>query len=306
MPVSEIEGKDFNLNIPRYIDSQEEEDIQDIDAHLKGGIPMRDIDALQEYWDVYPGLKKALFAPDNRKGYSKLKADKSTLKSKIFDHPEFTAYTQEVFDVFEGWKKKVIPYLKALDKGVHPKQVVRKISEDLLERFSRKKNLQLIDKYDVYQHLMSYWSEVMQDDVFVIADEGLKVGGEVYRITKVTKDKGGKAKEKEVEGLEGIESKLIRPGLIVDKYFRKEKEALEAIESQRESIAMELEELEEEHGSEEGLLADAKNDKDKITAANVKYRLKQIKTSKADAEERENYWEKDPRSQIRMLNWAKH
>jgi type I restriction enzyme M protein len=145
IPVSEIEGKDFNLNIPRYIDSQEEEDIQDIDAHLNGGIPNRDIEDLGEYWEVYPGLKKALFAPDNRKGYSKLKADKSTLKSKIFDHPEFTAYTLESL-MYLRMEEKDGPISEGVRQGVHPKQVVVRYQRSA-ERFS---NLQLIDKYDVY------------------------------------------------------------------------------------------------------------------------------------------------------------
>ena len=61
--VEEIEKNDFNLNLPRYIDSQTPEDRQDIEAHLKGGIPESDIDALQKYWAVCPALRAALFNP---------------------------------------------------------------------------------------------------------------------------------------------------------------------------------------------------------------------------------------------------
>ena len=57
------EEKEYNLNIPRYIDSQEEEDIQDIEAHLNGGIPNADLKALNNYWEVYPSLRNELFAP---------------------------------------------------------------------------------------------------------------------------------------------------------------------------------------------------------------------------------------------------
>ena len=282
VPITEIEEKEYNLNIPRYIDSQEEEDIQDIEAHLKGGIPNADVDALKNYWKVYPSLQKILFAPHKRPGYSQLNIDKSAIKSTIFGHPEFTKYTKKVFEVFVAWKEKSIPSLKKIKVGVKPKKLIHEISEELLDSFS---NLQLIDKYDVYQHLMTYWSDVMQDDVYVISDDGWKAGREVYRILKSSKDKNGKTKEKEIEGMEGIESKLLKPSLIINRYFISEKNAIEKLESQRDTLIMQLEEMEEEHGGEEGLMADAKNDKDKITTSSVKERLKKIKNSKEDIEE---------------------
>jgi len=283
VPITEIEEKEFNLNIPRYIDSQEEEDIQDIEAHLKGGIPNADIEALNNYWEVYPSMRKVLYDTHTRKGYSQLRIDKTAIKSTIFEHPEFTSYTKKMFEVFDSWKKKTIPTLKEMQHGVKPKKLIHDISENLLEAFS---NLQLIDKYDVYQHLMTYWSDVMQDDVYVISDDGWKTGREVYRIVKTTKDKSGKAKEKDVEGMEGIESKLLKPNLIIRRFFIAEKEAIEKLESDRDAIAMQLEEMEEEHGAEDGLMAEAKNDKDKITAATVKDRLKKIKSNKDDVDER--------------------
>jgi len=282
VPISEIEEKEYNLNIPRYIDSHEPEDLQDIEAHLKGGIPNADIEALSPYWEVYPSLKKVLFALLKRKGYSELTIDKANIKSSIFGYPEFTSYSKEVFDVYENWKGKTIPVLKAMKEGVKPKQLIHRISEELLAAFA---NLKLIDKYDTYQHLMNYWNEVMQDDVYVISDSGWQAGRDVYRIVKTTKDKGGKTKEKELEGLEGMESKLIKPELLVNRYFVAEKQALETLEAERESLSARLEEMEEEQGGEDGLFTEVRNDKDKITAAAVKNRLKEIKGSKADAEE---------------------
>ncbi len=283
VPIAEIEEKEYNLNIPRYIDSQEEEDIQNIEAHLKGGIPNADLDALNNYWQVYPNLRNVLFEPNQRAGFSQQKIDKTAIKRTIFTYPEFKLYSQKVFEVFESWKQKTIPTLKNMDLGVKPKKLIHEISEDLLQSFS---NLSLIDRYDVYQHLMSYWRETMQDDVYVISDEGWKAGREVYRIIKTTKDKSGKSKEKEAEGLEGIESKLLKPALIINRYFVAENTAIEAIESQRDLVLMQIEELEEEHGGDDGLMLDARNDNDKITVASVKDRLKKIKDSKEDKEER--------------------
>jgi type I restriction enzyme M protein len=88
----------------------------------------------------------------------------------------------------------------------------------------------------------------------------------VYRIVKQLKQKDGKAKEKEVEGLEGIESKLLKPYLLINKYFETDKKAIsEKLEAERDSYIAEMEAMEEEHGADEGLMAEAKNDKDKIT-----------------------------------------
>lgn len=279
VPIAEIEEKDFNLNIPRYIDTQEEEDIQDIDAHLNGGIPDRDIDALSDYWKVYPSLKKKLFAP-LRKGYSRLQIESADIKTSIFNHSEFTAYGQQVSSVYQSWKEQTIPRLKSMEAGVKPKKLIHEVSESLLNAFA---DLPLVDGYDVYQHLMAYWNETMQDDVFVISDNGWKAGREVYRMVKASKEKGAKAKE--IAGLVGVESKLIKPELLVNRYFTSEKESIEALETEREKLTQQIEEMEEEHGGEDGLLAEARNDKDKITVAAARERMKLIKKSKEDKEE---------------------
>jgi len=282
IPIKEIEEKEYNLNIPRYIDSQDEEDLQDIAAHLQGGIPDADIDALQGYWDVYETMRNDLFKKFNRKGYSQLKIDKDAIKTTIFSHPEFTAYSKKVNTVFNKWKNATVPELKQMKVGVKPKKLIHQVSESLLDAFG---SLRLIDNYDVYQHLMIFWSEVLQDDVYVISDDSWKAGKEVYRIVKSTKNKDGKSKDKEVEGIDGVESKLIKPYLLINKYFDANKKAIEKLEAERDTATAEMEAMEEEHGAEEGLMADAKNDKDKITAASVKERLKKIKGNKADAEE---------------------
>jgi type I restriction enzyme M protein len=290
VPITEIEEKEYNLNIPRYINNQEEEDIQDIEAHLKGGIPNADLDTLNNYWQVYPGLRTVLFAPHERPGYSQQKIDKAEIKTTIFTYPEFISYSLKVFEAFETWKHKTIPVLKVMDLGVKPKKLIHEISEELLESFS---NLSLIDRYDVYQHLMTYWNETMQDDVFVISDYGWKAGHEVYRITKSTKDKNDKTKTKEIEGLEGIESKLIKPVLIIDRYFVSEKAEIETLESQRDTLVSQMEEMEEEHGGEDDLMIGAKNDKDKITVAGVKDQLKKISS--------DSLWKRADEEEIKVL-----
>lgn len=251
---AEIEANDFNLNIPRYIDATEAEDIQDIEAHLKGGIPNRDVAGLAPYWQVCPGLKSQLFAPADRPGYSRLTVESSSIKNTIFDNDEFIAFTSSVSNRFGQWKNSVTPALKGIAIGSHPKQLIEQISEELLTVFN---DVALIDRYDVYQHLMSYWSEIMQDDVYLIASDGWLGSAE-----------------------------LIPPPLIVNRYFAADQQQIEKLETERDAISRKMEELEEEQSGEDGLLEEAKNDKGKLTKASVKARLTQIKQDKDAADER--------------------
>src|SRR5579885_199900 len=174
--VAEIEANDYNLNIPRYIDSSEPEDLHDIEAHLLGGIPNVDIDALEDYWQVFPTLKQQLFEVSARPGYSQLKMDASQIKLTIFMHPEFLTYTRTVTALFERWQAKTTPCLKNFGVGSHPKQLIEAISEDILRVFAEAR---LIDKYDVYQHLMIYWTDTMQDDVYMIALDSWKANSDL-------------------------------------------------------------------------------------------------------------------------------
>ncbi len=179
--VAEIEKHDFNLNIPRYIDSQEPEDIQDIEAHLLGDIPNSDIDALKAYWDVCPSLRKALFAGSSRKNFIRLVVRPEQIRPTIFSNPEFVAFNKAAQELFSKWKTKNTPKLKAVKVGDKPKKLIPELAEDLLKTFS---GLSLIDKYDIYQHLLTYWIETMQDDVYALVDDGWEAGRQIEREEK--------------------------------------------------------------------------------------------------------------------------
>lgn len=278
---AEIEKNEFNLNLPRYIDSQENEDIQDIEAHLLGDIPNADIDALQAYWDAYPSLRKELFGKSSRANYCKLLIEQDKIKQVIFAHPEFCEYSKKVDGTLSGWKKKNIDGLKAIAVKDKPKNIIHEISEGLLTAFSK---YILIDKYDVYQHLMQYWSEIMQDDVYELVVDGWKAGNQWERIKKESKGKNG-TKQKEVAGIEGIAGRLIPPQLLIQIYFSKEQSEIDELNTKKDSIASQMEELKEEHGSDEGLLSDVIGEKDKITKKGVQVRLKQLDKKSADDKE---------------------
>jgi type I restriction enzyme M protein len=258
VPLAEIADNDFNLNLPRYIDSTEPEDLQDIEAHLKGGIPLRDVDDLARFWSVLPSVRQALFAPD-RPGYCKLTVEPSQIKATIFDHPEFTAFNQTVTQRFAAWKQAHTPPLAGIQIGDRPKALIEKLSESLLEAFQ---GAPLIDAYDVYQHLMDYWAETLQDDVWMLATDGWKALQDGQPNTD-----------------------LIPQPLVVARYFAAVQDTMTQQEVDRDAISRQLEEQDEEHGGEDGLLAEAKTDKGKLTAKSVKDRLKAIKGDKEAKDE---------------------
>jgi type I restriction enzyme M protein len=127
----EILKNGYNLNLPRYIDSQQAEDLQDIEGHLRGGMPQADVDALQSYWTVCPQLKNALFAP-NRPGYVNLTVAKSNIKTTIYSHSEFVTFMASMTALYDHWHQRSAQTLKALAQDCHPKAVIKALAEDLL------------------------------------------------------------------------------------------------------------------------------------------------------------------------------
>jgi type I restriction enzyme M protein len=284
VPVTEISDakNDYNLNLPRYIDSTEVEDLQDIEGHLRGGIPNRDIDALNSFWQVIPSVRAALFE-DLRPGYSQLRIAKSEIKPTIFGHQEFTAFNAKATALFDQWKSANTPHLSGLDKDGLPKALIETIAESLLQSFE---HAPLLDAYDVYQHLMDYWAESMQDDCYMIAADGWV---DAAKPKLIIEDKSKKAKTKPdlVVGKKKYTTELIPPQLVIARYFAKDQATIEELEAQQSALEQQLEEIAEEHGGEGGLLEDAKNDKDKLTKASATARLKEIKADKDAADERQ-------------------
>ncbi len=249
---------------------------------MNGGIPNRDIDALGECWSVFPSVREALFKGNCRPGYSDAVLDTSRVKQAILEHAEFKAFAARVAAVFGGWRKAYEPTLKALDVNDLPKRLIHTLAEDALSRFA---GLPLIDRYDVYQRLMDYWTNVMQDDVYLIAADGWV---EAAKPRGIVEDKERKIKETPDLVIKRGKYKmdLVPPALVVARWFAKEHVAIEALQARHETAARELEESVEEHAGEEGLLADGVNEKGKVTRGGVKDRLKAIEDEPENEEER--------------------
>ena len=271
----------YNLNIPRYIDSGVREDIQSIDAHLSGGIPETDVEALDPYWRHFPDLRGRLFSKF-RKGYLKLKVAKDDVRRTIQSDAAFGEYGEKLSRAFTAWADGQSKTLRCISPKTRAKTFVKEPAEAVLAQFAP---LDLVDKYDVYEALLSYWNETMADDVYAIVDDGYEAGREYADIVE---EKFNKKTKKTTQKVIGWEGRII-PRTILDRvYFAAE---VAAIEKQRGAVELAeaaLAEYEEEHSGEDDEIDEkevAKLEKAKRGAA------KRLKELEADLEkkEREKY-----------------
>ncbi len=289
VPLEEIADpkNDFNLNLPRYIDSTEPEDLQDIDSHLRGGIPERDLDALEVYWHVLPSARGLLFESAGRPGYERLKPPLTQVKPAILNHAEFSVFHQSVTKVFADWRTATTPRLAGFGKHGHPKALLETIAEGLLTIF---RQVPLLDAYDVYQHLMDYWAETMQDDAYLIAADGWAKGARPREIVQV-KDKNNKLTWPEphdyLKGKRRFKSDLVPAPILVARYFVADRDVIQTLDNQLAALQQQLDAMREENSEEEGLLAEViEGNKQKIAAKTVKARLKEIADDPLYADER--------------------
>jgi len=264
----EIAGNDYNLNIPRYIDSSAAEDLHDLSAHLSGGIPNRDIEALGAYWQVFATLQKALFTAD-REGYSRALVKASDVKATILEHSEFKQFAEHSIAIFHQWKQQA--QLAELSQNDLPKEVIHRISESLLQSYTQ---ASLLDRYDMYQIIMDYWSETMQDDLYFITQDGWPAANSLRQLTV---KKGEKLKETAdlIINKAKYKADLIPPALIVNRFFAAQQAAVNAHQAVLDACTQALEAFIEEHAVEGGLLEEAVNDSGKVNKASVAARLKQ-------------------------------
>jgi len=268
VPNDEIEKKnEYNLNITRYIDSTDPEDIQDIYAHIHGGIPAVDIDSLFKYWDVFPSLKTELLTAISEKYYS-LNVEHENIRQTIYKNSEFSDYGEKLDEAFAAWKAKEYPILSTLDEDVSARELIVSLAEDILAEFE---HLTLIDKYDVYQVLLAYWNEVMNDDVSLIISE--PDGYANARATDNIEEEITQGKNKGEMKVTGWEGRLIPKAIMIEAFFRDEKNAIEEAEAIVAETESQLSDL-IENADEESALADV--------AENGKVKAKDIETKIAE------------------------
>lgn len=285
VPFDEIINKNsYNLNIPRYIDSTEKEDLQSIEAHLYGGIPQDDIDNIPHFWNVFPNLKNQIFG-EYSKGFYKLLIQKDDVHKTISENIEFLEYNKKVNNTYNEWKKIANPVLTNLNSTDSNKEIILNLSEEILEKFSK---LELLDKYDVYQVLLAYWNETMNDDVLLIIQDELG-----YNLAKITDDikeepkeskkaKKDSAKEKKPKEpkIIGWEGRLIPKQIVLDAFFALEQKEIEKAEEKLSQTESEFEEFIENNSDENGYFTDYMGDDEKIDTKKITSRVKLLTKEK--------------------------
>lgn len=266
----EIETHDYNLNIPRYIDAVEGEDIHDLNAHLRGGIPDTDLDDLDVYWDELPSLRSDLFAPV-REGYSELRVPADEVKETILEHPDFRTFARKVDGVTQEWRDEHEQELRAIDEDTTPSSVIEEISEDLLDRFE---SVPLLDRYDLYQRLMNFWKDTMQDDVFIIVQDGWEAG---QGVRPVQENEEPTFTFKEGRSTREYVAELIPARLLIDRYFEDEKEEVDALQAEYDAVAQQREQFEEKHTKDGGALEELVGSRGSVTKANAEERTQELK-----------------------------
>ena len=286
VPADEIAANAYNLNIPRYVDASEPEDLHDLEAHLRGGIPNRDLDALASYWAVFPTLRRTLFRANGRPGYSDPRVEPHQVSATILGSAEFTAYKRRIATIFDAWKKDARPVLRAIGRRHAPRAVIHTLSEDLLSRFAK---LPLLDPYDVYQLLMDYWDGVVQDDVHLIADSGWRKAAQPRAII-ADRDKRIREAPDLTVNRKKYKMDLIPPALVVARWFASEQADIERLRGLHESATHKLADFVEEHSAaadgEAGVLREVANDRGNVTVAAVRSRLRTLNGEPDSDEER--------------------
>ena len=239
VPMDEIITKnEYNLNIPRYIDSQPPEDIQDIRAHLTGGIPNFNIAELNNYWEAFASVKTDLFMPIDA-NYSKLKPEIADIKETIARSSDFIRYQQNYNNLYKEWINSNINKLRSIPRGTQPKQFIANLGDSILAKYALAK---LINKYDVYEVLMEYWNETMQDDVYMISDIGYTA-----ELQKNVTKKGKKE-------ITTYSCELIPQEYVANRYFKEEVKYISNTENLLSEASGAKDAIIEEHCVEGGLL----------------------------------------------------
>ncbi|ENV58333.1 type I restriction-modification system, M subunit [Acinetobacter soli CIP 110264] len=253
--LDEIIKNGYNLNLPRYIDNSEAEDIQDIEAHLQGGIPNADIEDLADYWKVCPQLKTKLFS-SLRDGYVALNCATHEVKSFINQDAEFVAFKEKMQAHFQVWADQAEVKLKALKANeFEPKELITELSESLLAHY---KGQDLVDHYSIYQILMDYWEGIMQDDAYIIAADDWEVNAERIIETVKAKKQGGKDQVKD----KGWKADLVTKESVINRYFKDRHDELVSEQTKLDELTQELTEHEENHSGDEDILEQGIKEKD--------------------------------------------
>ena len=289
VPYSEITDEntnDGNMNVPRYIQKIDDSLPQNIAAHLRGGIPKHDIDTLDHLWSVSNELKDAIFiCVDSAHDIYQLALASDSIAS-VFEQDEKLQKEKyrEGTEIFEIWRDAVRDMLLSITDKIDPKLFIRELGSMILGAYE---DSLFLDNYDIYDCLMNYWNEKLQDDVYAIKTYGYETAREVEftYAQKKAKDENGETimvdDKSKVKSFDGV---LIPRSIIETEYFADELAALQALNDRREQVASEMEEMREEESGDEGLLKDVLSESGDLPKGNLTKRIKELENRKTSPE----------------------
>jgi len=276
-------GNDGNLNVPRYIKKIDDTLPQNIASHLKGGIPETDIDSIEKLWNVSPDLKQQIFTcVDEKHSVYNLAISPNEIEAAIADDKNIQSEKVNEYEVlFETWKGAVKGVLLSINADTNPKELIRNIGVEILNDFAPAR---LLDNYDVYDFLLNYWNEKLQDDVYVIKASGYEAGREIVYVyaQKKAKDEAGETiSVDDTSKVKSFDGSLIAREIIEQKYFETELDALNELTEKAALLESELDEMREEESGDDGLLREVLNEKGNgIPKANLNKRIKELDSKK--------------------------
>ena len=228
---NELRENEYNLNIPRYVDSSETAENWDIYASMFGGIPANEIAELENYWTAFPNLKEALFAQKTEANFS-LKTE--NIKKTITVHHNIQEFTSQFNTAFNGFDT----FLKAeLLSHIERVEIAKEKTVLAVDIFKRLEDIALIDKYEAFQLLDDNW-ESIQGDLEIIQTEGF-AATKVVDPNMVLKKKNGK----EVEKQEGWKGHILPFALVQETYLQTDVKALSDKENRLNAIVSQYEEI---------------------------------------------------------------
>ena len=263
---AEIEKNGFNLNIPRYIDSSLAVDIQDIQAHISGGIPEVDIDELDKYWKAFPTLRKTLLKEGAQNGYLDFLVDTTEINKLIHSNADVVTFKSGVIEEFEVWKKDAIRSLQRINKDTRPKIFVKEISEKILDCFIA---TNLVDEYAIYQGFMQYWDATMKDDVYLIVENGWVESALPHKMEAKSKESVDFQVKKDK-----FHSETLPSSIIIKACLPEEADALAKAEADLEVVSAEIAEFYESNSGDEDVISEYFNAKGRIVKKDLATALK--------------------------------
>lgn len=289
VPYSEITDENTNngnMNVPRYIQKVDVSLPQNIAAHLRGGIPKHDIDTLDRLWTMSSDLKDTIFTcVDTVHNIYQLALTSDAIETVFEQDVKLQAERRkEGTEVFEIWRDGVRDLLLGITDKTDPKLFIRRLGSMILEAYE---DSLLLDHYDIYDCLMNYWNENLQDDVYAIKAYGYGAAREIEYtyVQKKAKDESGETIMADGKSkIKSFDGSLIPRSIIEAEYFAGELAALQKLTGRREQVASAMEEMREEESGEEGLLRDVLSENGDLPKANLTKRIKLLESKKTSPE----------------------